>query len=317
MEGGLFVFKKIKYYINNLGKAVCLLGYHKFFFWLSDRAFIKLVWRLRYHTKLNLSAPTGYAEKIQWLKLYDHNPIYPVLVDKLSVRDYIADLIGSKYLIPLHSVFDSVKSIDWESLPNKFVMKCTHDSGYVLVCKDKTVMNIKLKSKELSKRYRRSIYWYGREWQYKHLKPKILVEQLIESNSEYGLIDYKVFCFNGKAKLIQVHTGRFTNHIQQFYDLEWNLTDISHIDIPSTNEYTVEKPDCYNEMIELSEKLSQVTCHARIDWYYAQGKLYFSEFTFYDGSGFVSFSNPEHDLLLGSWIDLSKVIRKEKNIKIK
>lgn len=299
---------KLLRYLHEPGKLIPMLGYRKLLCWIPDKKFIEIIWNLRKKSKLNLDFPITYCEKLQWLKLYDHNILYKSLVDKAAVREYIKEVIGDKYLIPLIGIYDKVEDIPWSKLPKKFVMKCTHDSGYVIICNDKSKLDINKKKKELKFRMNHSIYWYGREWQYKDIKPKIIIEELMDDGNEGGLIDYKVFCFNGKVKLFQVHTGRFTKHYQQFYDINWNLTNISHVDLPTTHEYTVPKPECYEEMIELSEKLSNITPHARIDWYYVKGQLYFSEYTFHDGSGFVIFENSEDDYKLGEWIDLSTII---------
>lgn len=301
------MIRKIKFYMRNLGKLVCVLGYRRWFMFLSDKAFIRFVWRLRYKHKLNLENPVTYTEKIQWLKLNDHNPLYRVIADKWNVRNHIEHTIGAQFLVPIHAVYESLEDIKWHELPNEFVMKCTHDSGYVLVCKDRSKLNITKAIKELRFRMNHSVYWYGREWQYKSLNPKIIVEEYLSDENEGGIIDYKVFCFNGKVKLFQVHTGRFSMHYQQFYDVDWNLTDIAHVDIPSTKEIIVPKPSCYSEMIRLSELLSKDIPHSRIDWYYVNEKLIFSEYTLYDGSGFISFINEEDNILLGSWIDLGRI----------
>jgi len=301
------IMGKILYYLKNPGKALQMIGYRKMLCWIPDKEYIKIIWRLRQKSKLNLKSPCTYGEKLQWLKLNDHNLLYRTLVDKATVRGFIKNSIGERYLIPIIGVYNCVDDIPWNELPHQFVMKCTHDSGYVVICKDKEKLNIEKIRKNLKYRMSKSIYWYGREWQYKGIKPRIIIEKLLDDENDGGVIDYKVFCFNGKVKLFQVHTGRFIKHYQQFYNTKWELTNISHVELPTTHEYKVPKPNCFEEMVELSEKLSNITPHARIDWYYVGGQLYFSEYTFYDGSGFVTFEKQADDFMLGEWIDISSL----------
>jgi len=221
------------------------------------------------------------------------------------VRSYISETIGEQYLIPLLGVYDSVEEINWDSLPNKFVLKCTHGSGSNIICTDKDKLDIQTSKIKLNKLMKKSWYWFGREWPYKNLMPRIVCETFI-SETDNTPDDYKVLCFNGKAKLIEVHIDRYGNYTQDFYDEEWNKTDISQSQYVKTSDFVYEKPRQFEKMIQLSEQLAANMRHVRIDWFMVRDKLYFGEVTFYDASGFDLFDNEEDDYLLGSWINLEE-----------
>lgn len=289
--------KKILLYI--IGLPICS--------WLPDTLYLKIVYRLSIGKKLNLNNPKTFNEKLQWLKLYDRKPEYTVMVDKFAVREYIADKIGEKYLIPLIGVWDSPDDIDFDSLPDKFVLKCNHNSGFgMCICKDKSKLNIKQVRKELKKGLKQNYYKHGREWPYKNVPRKIIAEKYMTDNSG-ELNDYKIMCFNGKFKCAFTCTDRFSPEGIKvtFYDKDWNV-------MPFERHYPKSKiplpqPENFNKMIELSEILSKEIAFARIDWYEVEGKLYFGEITFFPGSGFEEFSPEIWDTRLGNLIDLTKV----------
>ncbi|MFX4263244.1 ATP-grasp fold amidoligase family protein [Pelotomaculum propionicicum] len=285
-------------------KIVRYLGNKNFFCWLSDTNYLKLIYRCETGKKLNLDKPLTFNEKLQWLKLYDRNPEYCTYVDKFEVRSYIKNTIGEKYLIPLIDVYDKTIDIPWDTLPDRFVLKCTHGSGCNIICYDKSRLNIEESTVNLNRWMKMSWYWFGREWPYKNLKSRIVCETFI-SDTDKTPDDYKVLCFNGKAKLIEVHIDRYGNHTQDFYDSEWNKTTISQGS--PTSKFVCDKPPQLKKMIQLSEQLASNMRHVRIDWFVVQDKLYFGEITFYDSSGFDLFGNEEDDYLLGSWIDLGGV----------
>lgn len=295
--------KIIKFFKKPKVCIIYILSYFKIFRLLPDKLFLKLKFKLMMNKKLNFDNVQTYNEKLQWLKLYDRKPEYTKLVDKYGVREYIAETIGSEYLIPLLGVWDSFEDIDFSKLPNKFVLKYTHDSGSVFVCKDKSKIDYEQLKKDSKKWLKRNYYWVHREWPYKNVKPRIVCEQFISDNDQTP-DDYKVLCFNGKAKLIEVHMDRFANHKQDIYDIDWNKTDITQ-GYDEDSSYSIkEKPKEFDRMIELSEKLAQNKAHVRIDWFVVNDKLYFGEITFYDGSGYAPFDKEEHDYLIGSWINL-------------
>lgn len=268
---------------------------------VPDRLYLKIVYQLKLKKKLNLDNPQTFNEKLQWLKLYDRNPIYTSLVDKYEVRQYIAKEIGEEYLIPLIGVWDNFNDIDFSKLPNKFVLKCTHDSGSVFICKDKKNFDIEATRKKINKALSRNYYYCEREWPYKNIKPKIICEEFL-SDTNRTPDDYKVLCFNGEAKLIGVHIDRFENHCLDNYDREWNKTILGKDGDMSDKVY--DKPKEFEKLISLSEQLSSIMCHARIDWFIVNDKLYFGEITLYESAGFDHFDNKEDDYILGSWIAL-------------
>lgn len=285
-------------------KVIRVLGDKGLLNWIPDKQYLKLVYWGETGKRLNIIDPKSFNEKLQWLKLNDRKPEYRIYVDKYAVRSYIAETIGEEYLIPLIGVYDKVEEIDWDSLPDKFVLKCTHGSGSNIICPDKNKLNIEEAKKKLKKWMNKNWYWFGREWPYKDVVPRIICEEFI-SDSNDTPDDYKVLCFNGKAKLIEVHIDRYGDHRQDFYDENWNKTKISQD--PPMSDFVYNKPKKFQEMIKLSEKLAANMIHVRIDWYIIKDKLYFGEITFYDGSGFVSFDDYNDDLLLGSWINLPAI----------
>lgn len=277
----------------------------KVFRFIPDRIFLKLIYRLYIGEKLDLKNPKTYCEKLQWLKLYDRNPEYTKYVDKFAVRSYIAQAIGEQYLVPLIGVYNSVNEINWDLLPDRFVLKCTHGSNSNIVCSDKTKLSIRDAKAKLNKWMKKNWYWYGREWPYKNVKPRIICEEFITSDGSIPE-DYKVMCFHGQVKLIQVHCNRFSEtHTCDNYDINWKKIDISKSKngLPNSN-IILERPKLFDKMVELSEQLSRNMRHVRIDWYIVGDKLFFGEITFYSSSGFSNYDKKEDDLLLGSWITI-------------
>lgn len=278
------------------------LGGRELLNWIPDTMYLKMMYWSRFGKILDIAFPKTFNEKLQWIKINDRKPEYSIYADKYAVREYIAKEIGEKYLVPLIGFYNSVEEIKWNDLPNQFVMKCTHGSGANIICKDKNILNIKEAAEKLSKWLNRNWYWSGREWPYKNIKPRIICEKFL-SDTNNTPDDYKVLCFNGRAKLIEVHRDRYGNHRQDFYDTSWEKTRISQDEMPIT-DMICEKPQLLKEMLEMSEKLSKSIPHIRIDWYIVGSQLYFGEMTFFDGSGFCPFNNEDDDLMLGSWLDL-------------
>lgn len=293
--------KSLIMYLRSPVKIINPLGARGYLNWMPDEMYLKFVFKGFLNKKLNLENPRSFSEKLQWLKLHDRKPEYSNYADKYEVRKHIAETIGEKYLIPLLGIYDCVDEIDWKSLPNKFVLKCAHGSTSNIICTDKEKLDIEASKIKLKKWMKKNWYWYGREWPYKYIKPRIICEKFI-SDKDTTPDDYKVLCFDGKAKLIEVHMDRFENHKQDFYDEKWNKKLISQGNTISDIVYP--KPIELEKMIELSEKLAADMIHVRIDWFIAYNKLYFGEITFYDGSGFMPFVREEYDYLLGSWIHL-------------
>ncbi|WP_288278170.1 ATP-grasp fold amidoligase family protein [uncultured Prevotella sp.] len=288
--------------------AIChLITVSNCFNWLSDENYLKMLWRIKFKHKLNLNSPKTYNEKLQWLKLYNRQPEYKKMVDKYAVKQYVAGMIGSEHIVPTLGVWDSINEIDWDGLPNQFVIKTTNGGGGwgVVVCKDKSNFDRKKAIKILKKSLKQDIYKSFREWPYKDMKKRILAEKYLEEPTFSSLRDFKVMCFDGKVKLIEYHEGRYTdNHTQDFYDCNWKKTTITQGSYGAFSPYNADRPSCLEEMIELSEKLANGIPHIRVDWYYVDSRLYFGELTFFDGSGMCPWDKYEDDLLMGSWITL-------------
>jgi hypothetical protein len=275
----------------------------KIFRFIPDKTFLKMKYWLRIGKKLNLSNPKTFNEKLQWLKLYDRNPKYTDLVDKDKVREYIAKTIGEEYLIPLLEVYDSYEEIDFDKLPNQFVLKCTHDSGGLVICKNKNEFDIESARKKMNKSLKRNFYYHGREWCYKNIKPKIICEKYMVDESGVELKDYKIFCFNGEPKIIQVDYNRFIGHKRNLYDTQWNYIPAS-IQYPTDPEVKIMKPEKLNEMLKLAKVLAKDYPHVRVDFYSINEKIYFGEMTFYHGSGFERFKPESLGRKMGNWIKL-------------
>jgi len=270
---------------------------------LPDDIFLKIKYKLHIGKKLNLTTPQTFNEKLQWLKLYDRNPIYTQLVDKYEVRKYISKTIGEDYLIPLIGVWDKFEDIDFSKLPNQFVLKPNHTSGNIFICKDKSNIDyVKLK-KEVNMWLKRRYYWVHREWPYKNVKPRIICEKYMVDESGVELKDYKIFCFSGEPKIIQVDYNRFTSHKRNLYDTEWNYINAS-IKYPTDPNIKIKKPEKLNIMLDLARVLAKDYPHVRIDFYSIKDKVYFGEMTFYHGAGFETFNPEDFQIQMGEWIKL-------------
>ena len=271
---------------------------------LRDEAYIKLHYRLKMRRKLNLTNPKTFNEKLQWLKINDKNPLYTQLVDKYEVRRYIADTVGEEYLIPLLGMWERFEDIDFDELPDQFVLKCTHDSGSVVICKDKAQFDIQKAGEKLSKQLKRNYYWVGGEWPYRDIKPRIIAEEYIEDESG-RLLDYKFLCFGGVTKLIQVNFDRFTFSGKNLYTPEWEFVDVEY-NYPNNKDRIINKPEKLYEMLQLSDKIASNSGAAfiRVDWFLAHGRLYSGELTLTPANGAGKFIPESYDAQLGSWIEL-------------
>lgn len=271
---------------------------------LPDDLYLKIFYKKKIGKKLNLKNPQTFNEKMQWLKLNDRKEIYTTMVDKYDVKKYVANIIGEEYIIPTIGVYDNFDNINFDELPNKFVIKCTHDSGGVVVCKDKSTFNIEIARKKINDCLKKNFYYLGREWPYKNVKPRIIIEKFLEDEKNEDLIDYKIMCFNGKAQCSFLCLNRRSKEglNVDFYDLNWNK-------MPFERHYkqsniVMEKPENYDLMIELAEKLAKNIPFVRVDFYDIKGKVYFGELTFYPGSGMEEFNPEEWDKKLGDLLVL-------------
>ncbi len=255
--------------------------------------------------KLDLKDPKTFNEKLQWLKLYDRNPEYTKMVDKYEVKKYVADIIGEEYIIPTLGVWDKFEDIDFAALPDQFVLKCTHDSGGLVICRDKSKLDIEEAKKKITSSLKTNYYYQGREWQYKRVKPCIIAEKYMVDESGYELKDYKFFAFDGKSRAMFIASDRNTPGEEtkfDFYDMDFNL-------LPFTNGHpnsgkSIQKPETFDKMRELSEKLSKGIPQLRVDFYDVNGHIYFGELTFYHWGGMMPFDPEEWDHKFGEWIKL-------------
>ncbi len=271
---------------------------------IDDEIYLK--WRFKSHTgyDLNLTAPRTFNEKLQWLKLNDRQSKYTMMVDKNEVKKYVSSKIGDEYVIPSLGVWDHYDDIDFGTLPNRFVLKCTHDSGSVVICQDKNTFDKCSAQKKLEYALKRNFYYSGREWPYKDVKARILAEQFLTADQE--LRDYKFMCFNGRVLCSFVCSERFSGNGLKvtFYDRDWKRMPFSR-HYPSA-PYEIAKPEKYDEMVELAETLSEGIPFVRVDFYETNESVFFGEMTFFPGGGFEEFEPFEWDLKLGSWIDLDR-----------
>jgi len=283
-------------------KIIAALGRNGLLNWIPDKPYIKLMYYCETGKKLNLENPQTFNEKLQWLKLYDRKPEYTIYADKYAVREYIANTIGEEYLIPLIGVYETVDEIPWNDLLNQFVLKCTHGSGYNIICKDKSKLNVKEVKQKLNQWLKKNYYWSGREWPYKNIKPRIICEKYMVDESGTELKDYKFFCFDGEPKLLYIATDRGIDTRFDFYDIDFNhLALKQHYKNASKR---LIKPKNFNNMVDLSRIVSKNIPHVRVDFYCINGKIYLGELTFYHFCGYEKFEPEEYDKILGSWIKL-------------
>ena len=272
---------------------------------LPDELYIRMLYEVRTGKKINLDNPRSFNEKLNWMKLNDRNPYYNKLVDKLEVKKIVADKIGEEYVIPLIASWDNADDIRLEDLPDEFVLKCNHDSGSVVICKDKSKFDFEASKDKLRKCLETNYFYYSREWVYKDVKPKIICEPYVEDFEDAELRDYKFFCFDGRVEFLYVATDRFKAGEEvkfTFFDRDYNYLPIVH-GHPNANPLP-EKPSEYERMRDLAEKLSEGLKHVRVDMYEANGKIYFSEFTFYNNSAFLTFEPEEWDYKFGEYLKL-------------
>lgn len=288
-----------RFYVNNT------LGLCKK---VDDETVIKRIYKVFFKYDLPLNNPQTFNEKLQWLKLYDKNPLYTTLVDKYEVKKYVSNLIGDKYIIKTYGIYDSFDDIDFNSLPNQFVMKCTHDSGGVVICKDKRIFNYKKARKVINKSLKRNYYYKWREWPYKNVKPRIIIEEYLEDNKAHSLDDYKFFCFNGKVDCVMVCIDRNIGDTKfYFFDRNWLLKRYNIRGKNAPKNFTLEKPSNLDSMFKIAEILSKDFPFVRIDLYSCDNSIYFGEYTFYPQSGYDKNLILESDNYFGSLIDIKGI----------
>lgn len=267
---------------------------------LPDKMYIKKLYKFRTGKKLNLKNPRTFNEKMNWLKLYDRKPEYTVMADKYLARNFIADKIGEEHLVPLLGVWDSPDEIDFDALPDKFVLKCNHDNG-VIICTDKSKLDIEKTKKELEFRLKRDYYKKLREWPYKNISRKIICEKFMVATNNEGVLDYKFLCFNGKAKLVAIYGDRFEGNLKEdYYSIDWQYL---HILDRRTAGDVYKKPLCFDEMVKIAETMSAGIPILRVDFNIWHDMLAIGELTFFHHGGMLPFYD-EWEFKLGEWIEL-------------
>lgn len=301
-------YNKLKTYITNLfNKDKRFLTFAKinhFYPDMPDDEYLIKKWKALMGTELNLDDPHTFNEKLQWLKLYDRKPEYTTMVDKYAVKQYVADIIGEKHIIPTLGVWDKFDDIDFNMLPNQFVLKCTHDSGGLVICRDKQHLDKNAAKKKLTESLKHNYYYAGREYPYKNVKPRIIAEKYMEDSKTAELRDYKFFCFDENVYCCLICSGRYSSkglHFT-FFDRKYNVLPFE-CGCPSEKN-GLPKPSQYDKMIELAEQLSQNIPFVRVDFYEIDGNVYFGELTFFPVSGYIQFDPEEWDLKLGNMLKL-------------
>ena len=279
------------------------LGQRGWFHGMDDEKYLRLCYKAYLGRELDLDCPTTFNEKIQWLKLHDRNPLYVTLVDKEKVKHWVASKIGSDHVIPTLGVWDSFNEIDFDGLPNHFVLKTTHDSGGVVVCKDIKTFDAVGAKRKLTRSLRRNFYYEKREWPYRDVQPRVIAEEYVEDYSG-ELRDYKFFCFDGEPKFMFMASDRFGEDETKFdfFDMEFNSISVKNGH--PNSDGPIKKPVQFDQMRMFARQLSNGLPHVRVDFYEANGKVLFGEMTFYHWSGFVAFDPIEYDYIFGSLINL-------------
>lgn len=269
---------------------------------LPDEPYIQLNYFARFHKFANLKNPRTFNEKLNWLKLHDRNPLYTTLVDKYEVKKYIENKFGEGYCIPTLSVWNHFDEIDFDKLPEQFVLKCTHDSEGIVIVKDKNHFDKASARKKITNALKQNFYYIGREWPYKNVKPRIIAEPYLVDDETGELRDYKFFCFNGEPKACYIASGRQSGQTKfDYFDLDFNSLGIKQ-KYPNSST-PPKKPVTYEKMIEFARKISKGFPHMRVDFYEVNGKMYIGELTFYSLSGFIPFQPDKWDKVFGDWLN--------------
>lgn len=281
-------------------KLVTPLGIHRMLDWMPDDMYVRLAFKGRMGYKLDLQSPMTFNEKIQWLKVYDQRDEYTDYVDKIGAKKKVGDLIGSEYIVPMYGEWTTANEIPFQQLPNRFVLKCNHDQGSVMLVSNKEDLDIEKTILRYSKKLKRNSYYGTREYPYKNILPKVFAEEYLGDD----IIDYKFYCFNGKPLFLYCGQGLTEDHSLKidFYDLEWNLMPFYRTDYHRLG--IIPKPQRLDEMILIAKTLCKNIPFVRIDLFEVNNKVFFSEFTLYPASGFMPFVPPEYDRIVGEWLTL-------------
>ena len=296
---------RVKELMQNPLRIFFTLGHHGLLNWMSDETYLKIGYRIRMKKKLNLDNPTTFNEKLQWLKIHDRKPEYTMMVDKYEVKKLVAEKIGEEYVIPTIGVWDNFEDIDFDTLPEQFVLKCTHDSGGLIICRDKSKLDIKAAKKKINRCLKHNFYYTNREWPYKDVKPRIIAEKYMVDESGYELKDYKIFSFDGFAKAMFIASDRSNPNEEtkfDFYDMNFKHLPFTNGHPNSTHK--IRCPTSFEQMKKFAEVLSKGIPQVRVDFYDINGQIYFGEMTFSHWSGMTPFDPDEWDKKFGEWIKL-------------
>ncbi len=308
----MFMFNRIRR-IKSLRE---FLGYIMMYLnpqWMSDRLHLEMTWLIVKHQHLNLDNPITFNEKIQWLKLYNRNPEYTIMVDKCRAKHWVADKIGEKYIIPTIAEYQSVDEIDLDKLPNQFVLKCNHDSGSVVICKDKQSFDLNKAKQKLSRCLATDTSAQFGEWAYRNVPRKILAEKYMEEEGQIDLMDYKWFCFDGEPRIMYMSRDHAQDARTDFFDMEFNHLPIRMQAPPS--DVLPSKPKEFEEMKHLASILSKNIPQVRVDFYVINAQIYFGEMTFYHCGGMVDVKPYEWNVRMGNMIKLPKKIENKEKLK--
>lgn len=302
--------KRFLYYLLHKPSVLAVMLVEIFTPLIPDKLYLQLQYRFVVGKRLDLKNPVTFGEKIQWLKLYNRKPEYTIMVDKVKVKQYVEEKLGKECIIPNLGVWESPEEIDFDALPNQFVLKCNHNSGTgMYICKDKRTLDIEKVKAGLRKGLKENYFLHGREWPYKDVPRRILAEKFMVDDNVKELKDYKFFCFGGIPRLCQVISDRNTDMKIDFYDMEWNRV-VGLVEFAGLAQYVqnsdndIARPRSFDDMKRMAAVLSAEIPFARIDFYDIQGKAYFGEITFFPTSGFVLFSPDEWNERLGNLIEI-------------
>lgn len=276
----------------------------KIYNYLPDKWAVSIKYRNHFYRKLDLKNPKTFNEKLQWLKLYDRRPEYTRMVDKYLAKEYVASIIGEEYIIPTLGVWKSFDEIDFDALPDQFVLKCNHGSGDAVICKDKKTLDIAAARKKLTAALEQDYYLVSREWPYKNVERRIIAEQYLEDSVTHDARDYKFFCFGGETRCFKVDYYRMAAHHANWYTPDGDILPFSYERTRPCEEVCVNIPNDLPVMVKLAEKLSRAIPFLRVDFYYVNQKIYVGELTFFPGSGLLPFSDVKWDITLGQWLTL-------------
>lgn len=305
------IIRGLNYLFSNRAQF-CDSFVRNFLKFLPDKMYLTLRYRFKMGRWINWKNPQTFTEKLQWLKVYNRRSEYTKMVDKFSVKEYVSNIIGPEYIIPTLGVWDSPELIDWDSLPNQFVLKTTHagGSGGVIICKDKTQFDKQSAIDKLRRSLKCDIYDEMREWPYKNVTRRIIAEQYLSpsmDSNEDELRDYKFFCFGGKVHFLKVDFGRFIEHHANYFSPDKTLLRFGEVEVPPIFDYQVEFPANFSKMLYIAEKLSSNFPFLRVDLYSVNNEIYFGELTFYPASGLGRFTPDSQDAIVGELLILPKV----------